>query len=413
MGTHVDQIKVKAQYEKYVYPPVILDMAEAIASGYYDFHCPRLFLPLYWPDGRSLNNLKVLIAGCGTNQSAYYAMMLPHAEVVGIDISAESLTHARYLKNKHNLTNLRLENIAIQSVASLNTEFDLIVSTGVLHHLPNPSEGLACLKSVLAQQGQMSLMLYGSSLRVGVYMVQRALRELGIESQEESDLLLLGEILDLVDPMHPVKKYIKVAKDLKYQTGLVDTFLHPVDQAYTPTTLMKLIENADLQFKDWLDPIFYDYRVQFAGHPLLLEKCKHLRPEAVWAAIDLIKQNRGTHRFIVCHPGNSDARKSPDFDTNEFLAWFVSKRHGLRYVGESNSLDHSLLQRQGHKWKLNSLQQKIMHQINGQLTLKEIFAYLKISQGSDDFYAAARFLSAMKKQGNLLFSTFKIRSEGI
>ena len=65
------------------------------------------------------------------------------------------------LKQKHNLHNLALYHLNLEETASLERTFDLIVSSGVLHHLPNPGAGLRALREVLKPHGVMSLMLYG------------------------------------------------------------------------------------------------------------------------------------------------------------------------------------------------------------------------------------------------------------
>ena len=70
---------VARQYHAWVYPKPVEDMQAAIDGGYYEFGTPRLFRPLLWPERRSLQGLKVLIAGCGTNQAAFNALSLPEA----------------------------------------------------------------------------------------------------------------------------------------------------------------------------------------------------------------------------------------------------------------------------------------------------------------------------------------------
>ena len=54
--------------------------------------------------------------------------------------------------------------------------FDYIDCCGVLHHLPDPADGLAALLSVLAPGGGLGLMVYAPHGRTGVYMLQDALR---------------------------------------------------------------------------------------------------------------------------------------------------------------------------------------------------------------------------------------------
>ena len=63
--------------------------------------------------------------------------------------------------------------------------FDLIVCTGVLHHLADPDAGLRALRSVLNPKGAMYLMVYAPYGRTGVYMLQDYCRRLGIGTSEQ------------------------------------------------------------------------------------------------------------------------------------------------------------------------------------------------------------------------------------
>ena len=89
---------VAAQYEAWVYPNPVMDMAEAIArQTYSDLSDPSRIRRKLWPKNVEPDELDMLIAGCGANQAAYLAMKNPSSRVVGIDLSAASLAHEQYL----------------------------------------------------------------------------------------------------------------------------------------------------------------------------------------------------------------------------------------------------------------------------------------------------------------------------
>jgi SAM-dependent methyltransferase len=202
----MDQVSeiVARLYTEWSYPEPIADMAAAISSGYLQQGDPRFFAPLYWPERRNLAGTKILIAGCGTNQAAYYAMRLPETSVTAIDLSLPSLQHTQFLKERHGLDNLNLRQMNLLDVARLDSgPYDLIVSTGVLHHLPDPDVGLRALRDVLAPDGVMNLMVYGRYLRVGVYMLQEAFRRLGC-SHSLDDVALVRATLQVLPPHHSV-----------------------------------------------------------------------------------------------------------------------------------------------------------------------------------------------------------------
>src|SRR5271168_4673669 len=71
-----------------------------------------------------------------------------------------SLDHQQYLKDKHGLWNLELHLLPIEELPTLGLDFDLIVSTGVLHHLADPLAGMETLAGCLRRDGAIGLTLY-------------------------------------------------------------------------------------------------------------------------------------------------------------------------------------------------------------------------------------------------------------
>ena len=106
-----------------------------------------------------MRSQSILIAGCGTSQAAKHALRWPQAQVTGIDFSATSVRRTEDLKRKYNLKNLLVRKLAIERLSELETSFDQVVCTGVLHHLEDPDAGLAALRSVLKPDGAMHLMV--------------------------------------------------------------------------------------------------------------------------------------------------------------------------------------------------------------------------------------------------------------
>jgi cyclopropane fatty-acyl-phospholipid synthase-like methyltransferase len=60
----------------------------------------------------------------------------------GVDISRPSLDHQQYLTDKHALHNVQLRLLPIEELSTLERQFDLVVSTGFLHHMVDPLTGL-------------------------------------------------------------------------------------------------------------------------------------------------------------------------------------------------------------------------------------------------------------------------------
>src|SRR5205823_4882236 len=143
---------VTLQYERWRYPQPIADL-DAVDGGAWYWFDPADFHRILWPDREYKPDLDILIAGCGTNQAAVFAHRNPAAKVVGVDISQPSLEHQRFLKEKHGLWNLELHRLPIEELPTLGLDFDLIVSTGVVHHLADPTAGLKALAGCLRRDG--------------------------------------------------------------------------------------------------------------------------------------------------------------------------------------------------------------------------------------------------------------------
>ena len=128
---------VSRQYDRWEYPPPVTDL-EAWTKNHWDWFDPFWAHRVLWPNRAYRPDLDILIAGCGTFQAAVFAFMNRAAKVVAIDVSRSALDHQQYLKDKHQLTNLELHLLAIEEVSALSRDFDLIVCTGVLHHMARP-----------------------------------------------------------------------------------------------------------------------------------------------------------------------------------------------------------------------------------------------------------------------------------
>ena len=135
---------VSGQYRKWVYPEPIIDLPAWLAGNWQWFdpaHAHRMF----WPDRGYKPDMDILVAGCGTNQAAVFAYTNPGASVVAIDVSQPSLDHHRHLKDKYGMQNLEMHLLPIEDVGTLGRDFDLVVSTGVLHHMAEPKQGFRLL----------------------------------------------------------------------------------------------------------------------------------------------------------------------------------------------------------------------------------------------------------------------------
>ncbi|HEX7380922.1 MAG TPA: class I SAM-dependent methyltransferase [Nevskiaceae bacterium] len=251
-----------------------------------------------WPDRDDRPELDILIAGCGTNQAAVFARGNPGARVVAIDVSQSSLDHERYLKDRHGLDNLELRLLPIEEAPKLGRRFDLIVSTGVLHHLCDPAAGLKALGACLKPDGVAALMLYARYGRIGVELLQSLFADMGL-GQDERSVQIVRETLASLPAAHPVRGYLQITTDLTSDAALVDTFLHGRARSYTVSDCLELVAHAGLAFQDWLfhAPYYPHDRAHGLGAAVAT-----LSPAQQWAAMERINTVNACHFFIVRRP---------------------------------------------------------------------------------------------------------------
>jgi SAM-dependent methyltransferase/tetratricopeptide (TPR) repeat protein len=131
-------------------------------------------------DSPRVDRVMVLNAGCGTGQHAIEtAQGIAGSEVLAIDLSLTSLAYAKRMAMQMGLRNLRFAQADLLALDRSGLKFDLIESTGVLHHLAEPLRGLAILVERLRPGGVMRLGLYSARGRAAVIAARGLIVERG------------------------------------------------------------------------------------------------------------------------------------------------------------------------------------------------------------------------------------------
>jgi SAM-dependent methyltransferase len=284
-------------YTHHPYPPPVENLDRA-RDEWQDPNRPRAEFHLFWPERAYRADLDILIAGCGTWQAAKYALTHPSARVVGIDVSTTSLDHTERLKRQYNLANLDTRQLAIEDVSALERSFDLIVCTGVLHHLADPDAGLRALGRVLGQDGAIYLMLYAPYGRSGIYMLQEYCRRLGIGTSEQ-ELIDLAAVVNALPPQHPLAAVLRGARDAQAPDALADALLNPRDRAYSVLQLLDLLDRNGLTLERWY------WQAPYLPHCGAIAATPHARRLAAlpereqYAALELWRGTMTVHSVIA------------------------------------------------------------------------------------------------------------------
>ena len=312
---------VQTQYERWVYPEPVDDLTDPSNAEYLrSFQTLKALSRAYWPAGQPRQDLDVLVAGCGTMSAACYAHVYPQCRVTGIDISRSSLAHEQRLRDRHKLTNLTIRHCPIEQIAGLGQTFDFIDCRGVLHHMADPTGGLRALAGVLRRDGVIAIMLYGTHgwARIQIQAFQDLFRLAGLD-QNEQDLAVVRQTLSALPLEHPFRPYIRDARYLKSDAGIVDSFLHRRDRSYSVPECVALTKQAGLVFQGWEQNSLYYPDALLAGAPMLRERLARLPDEQIWHAMELAMQWLTEHWFYVCRADRDPATYVIPWDSQRLL----------------------------------------------------------------------------------------------
>jgi len=160
-------LRVRQQYEENPYPTwtKLAPADEWPSIGAYLRH----LFPLAQFARTDNPESDILVAGCGTGQqSIETALRFPHLRVLAIDLSSASLGYARMKTEAARVNNIAYAQADLLQLGTIDQKFDMIETTGVLHHLDDPLRGWRVLLSLLRPNGFMRLGLYSRLGRIEV-----------------------------------------------------------------------------------------------------------------------------------------------------------------------------------------------------------------------------------------------------
>lgn len=230
---------------------------------------------LAWGRPRDLATLRVLDAGCGTgDNTVFLAEQLrgTGAEIVALDFSEAALEINRARLGVRGLDGVTHVHAAIEDAPALGLgEFDVVICTGVLHHLESPTEGLNALRSMLRPDGVMALMVYARYGREPVYLMQSLLQRLAPSTlAPEQRLRILKQTLQgLPQQSRAVRGLLDPpffrAEIANSDAGAYDLLLHTQDRPYTVPEVYDWMAVAGMRVLDWAVPRHYDPSTYLAG----------------------------------------------------------------------------------------------------------------------------------------------------
>ncbi|MHC1710959.1 MAG: tetratricopeptide repeat protein [Solidesulfovibrio sp.] len=255
-------VEVRQQYEENPYPRWIkaapcgapLQLGAALRQ--------RFPQSLFQPCGNR-ERLDILIAGCGTGQhSLETARRLHGAQVLAVDLSLSSLCYAKRKTQELGVTSIDYAQADIMKLGSLDRSFDVIESSGVLHHLADPFAGWRVLQSLLRPNGFMRIGLYSKLARRGISLAKQLIAAKGHGTRAETIRKKRQKIIEQYDAATYGNIFLD---DFFSLSGCRDLLFHVQEHCLTLLDIKAFLTDNALQFIgfDIAPQVLDDYKLSF------------------------------------------------------------------------------------------------------------------------------------------------------
>lgn len=229
-------------YERFPFPgPCGKDTAALLdqASGI------QMLLTESWLEGG-----KVVDIGCGTGQRLInLAQRLSKAWFVGVDPSPSAIDQARCHARAAGVSNIEWKVDWLNSFARCGERFDLVIASGLIHHLDDPKAGISDLARLVSPEGALYAWLYHA---IGEFDRLRQRELARIFCPDSSDLECMTEVAEALGLRLPRDHYgpnsVQVTDEGQAPRAVVDAFFQPMAASFRFGDSRSLLQCSGL---DW------------------------------------------------------------------------------------------------------------------------------------------------------------------
>ena len=251
--------KVRDQYEVSPYPRWV-NSRLALKPASISQVVRETTLKLFFDEIKKVEAPTILIAGCGTGQhSIATATRFKGSKVLAIDLSLSSLSYAKRKTEELGIKNVEYMQADILDLGKLGRQFDIVESSGVLHHMSDPMAGWKVLTDCLKPGGLMKIGLYSDLARQNIVEMRREITEAGIGSTE-SEMKSFRKMVITSDQKH--HNEIVNSPDFYSLSTLRDLLFHVQEHRFTIPQIKDCLLQLGLEFSGFdTDQIVTTFRL--------------------------------------------------------------------------------------------------------------------------------------------------------
>lgn len=192
--------------------------------------------------------MNILIAGCGTGQeAALFGNSAPHARITAVDLSLPSIAYAKRMATELGYApKIDFMHGDLIDIGKIGRKFDLVVSSGVLHHMKEPEKGWAAILDTLKPGGRMSISLYSKIARDHTLGPASAyIQAKGYSSSDDDIRKFRRDVMDM--PKDDPVRYCTRASDFYMLSECNDLLFHIQEHRMTFPVLKEMTARLGLE----------------------------------------------------------------------------------------------------------------------------------------------------------------------
>ena len=199
----------------------------------------------------------VFIAGCGTGRQAILAtLMLDSGHTLAVDLSRTSLAYAARKTRELGISDrITYAQADIMELSADLGPFDVVQSTGVLHHMDDPFEGARKVCRLAKPGGFVAMGLYSALAREHL----KPGKALGKSYTPETVRAFRQAIIDSA-PDDPVRGPAVASRDFYASSGCRDLLMHVQEHEMNFDDLRRMLRENDLTFLGFIQFSFKEIR---------------------------------------------------------------------------------------------------------------------------------------------------------